>query len=162
MKTLWLCVSLLLAFPLVALAGGNSSLVKLHKITEIKVEDQKITIKGSGVVIRRLMSTSEKGDGSVFGQPAQWVHAKVTDAVFEVVPYFTSGIVGVPTGGHKKEELERLSKEWWAGTHEDAKQIKVGDAVTIGYQGDQTTINGFQITKMIGYGSVSIQTERTQ
>jgi hypothetical protein len=98
------------------------------------------------------MSTAEKGDATAFGQPAQWVHAKVDEAVFEVVPYFTPDIEGVPTGGHSEEELKQLSDKWWPPTHAEAKRIKVGDAITIRYQGNRTTINGLRVTKIVGYG----------
>lgn len=160
MKTLLLCS--IVALPLLGLAGGNSSIVEIDKVTEIKVEEKKITIKGSAVIKRRVMSTAEKGDTTVFGQPAQWLHAKVKEAVFEVVPYFTPGIEGVPTGGHTDEELKRQSDKWWVTTHADAAKIKKGGAVTIGYQGDQTTINGVRVTRIVGYGSVAVKGERAR
>lgn len=141
-----------------AQAGGNSSIVEIDKVTEIKIEARKIIIKGGAVIKRRIMSTAEKADSKVFGQPAQWFHAKVREAVFEVVPYFTPEIHGVPTGGHSKAELKRMSDKWWADTHAGAMKIKKGDALTIGYQGDQTTINGVVVTKVVGYGSIQIKT----
>ena len=135
MKTTLLQCLLFLAFPMIALAGGNSSVVEIENVVEIKVEEKRITLKGSAVIKRRVISTKEKGDTSVFGQPAQWLHAKVDQAVFEIVPYFTPDIQGVPTGGHSQEELKRLSEKWWKRTHADALKIKKGDSVTIGYQG---------------------------
>lgn len=159
MKSLLLGLAIVLATPLLALGGGNSSIVEISKVTEITFDLEKITIKGSGIVKRRVMSTKEKGDDRVFGQPAQWLHAKVDEAVFEIVPYFTPGIVGVPTGGHSDEELQALSDKWWASTLKSAAKIQVGDQVRIGYQGDITTINGYQVTKMVGYGTASVTKE---
>ena len=157
MKPRLLCaLSLLLMAPLL-LAGGNTSIVELDKVTEIKVEAKKITIKGRGVVKRRIMSTLEKGDSTVFGQPAQWFHAKVDDAVFEVIPYFAPGIRGVPTGGHSQEDLKRLSAKWWVDTHAKGSQIKKGDRLTISYQGDVTTLNGVIVTKIVGYGGLVLR-----
>ncbi|MGB0581403.1 MAG: hypothetical protein ACPGVU_17025 [Limisphaerales bacterium] len=145
------CSLLLLTPP--AFAGGNTSIVEIDKVTEIKVEAKKITIKGSGVVKRRIISTPEKEDSKVFGRPAQWFHAKVDEAVFEVVPYFAPGIQGVPTGGHSAENLKRLSTEWWVDTHAKGSRIKKGDRLTISYQGDVTTLNGVFVTKIVGYGA---------
>lgn len=162
MKSLQLCWCSIFAFPLLALAGGNTALVEIDEVSDIKVEDKRITIQGSAVIKRRIMSTAEKGDSTVFGQPAQWFHAKVENAVFEVVPYFTPGIKGVPTGGHTDEELQRLSADWWAATHANAKNVKKGDAVSISYQGDQTTINGVRVTRIVGYGGVQVKEDRTR
>ena len=89
----------------------------------------------------------------------EWFYAKTAVAVFEVVPYFTHEIRGVPTGGHSEAELKRLSDKWWVDTHADGLQIKKGDAIRISYQGDQTTINGVEVTKIVGYGSVRINDE---
>ena len=153
MKSLFLCLCSIFALPLFVLAGGNTSIVEIDRVSEIKVEEKRITIKASAVIRRRVMSTAEKGDTTVFGQPAQWLHAKVDEAVFVVVPYDSPDIEGVPTGGHSEEELKQLSDTWWKDTIAKAAQIKVGDAVTIGYQGDQTTINGVRVTRIIGYGT---------
>lgn len=158
MKSLLLGTCLMVGLTQFAVAGGNSSIVEIDKISDIKIEAQKITIKGSAVIKRRIMSTAEKADSTVFGQPAQWFHAKVRTAVFEVVPYFTPEIHGVPTGGHSKADLKRMSDKWWVDTHAGATKIKKGDAITIGYQGDQTTINGVVVTKVVGYGSIRIKT----
>ena len=146
-----------MAFPQLGVAGGNTSIVAIDKVTSVKVEEKKIIIRGSAVIKRRVMSTKEKGDGTVFGQPAQWLHAKVDDCVFEVIPYFgRPDIEGVPTGGHSEEELKRLSDKWWVEIHAVGKKIKMGDAVGIGYQGDITTINGVRVSKIVGYGSITI------
>jgi hypothetical protein len=162
MKSPLLCLCSLIALTQVCLAGGNTSLVEIDKVTEIKVEKNKITIRGSAVIKRRVMCTAEKADSTVFGQPAQWFHARVSDAIFEVVPYFTPGIQGVPTGGHSDAELKHLSDKWWSATHAHAAKIAKGDNVSIGYQGDQTTINGVQVTKIVGFGSVVINDERNR
>ena len=153
MKSLYVCLVSIFALPLFVLAGGNTSIVEIDKVSEIKIEERMITIKAGAVIRRRVMSTAEKSDTTVFGHPAQWIHAKVDNAVFVIVPYFTPGIEGVPTGGHAKDELKRQSEELWKHTLAQAAQIKTGNAITIGYQGDQTTINGVRITEIIGFGS---------
>jgi hypothetical protein len=159
MKSLFLCVCSIVALTQSLLAGGNTAFVEIDKVAEITVEKNKVTIRGSAVIQRRIMSTAEKADSKVFGQPAQWFYAKTAVAVFEVVPYFTHEIRGVPTGGHSEAELKRLSDKWWVDTHADGLQIKKGDAIRISYQGDQTTINGVEVTKIVGYGSVRINDE---
>jgi hypothetical protein len=157
MKTPLVVLCSIIALSQIVRAGGNTSIVQVGRVSEITIEDQRIIIKGNAVIKRRVLSAEEKGDTSVFGQPAQWLHAKVENAVFEVVPYFTPGIEGVPTGSNNEEELKRLSEEWWKSIHTAAKEIKVGDSVTIGYQGDRTTILGYRVTKIVGYGSVSVK-----
>lgn len=155
MKPPLLCSFLIIALPLICRAGGNTSIVEIDKVSEVKVEENKITIQGSAVVKRLVMSTVEMGDATVFGQPAQWLYAKVENAVFEIVPYFSPGIEGVPTGGHNDEELKLLSDKWWEATRADAAKIKTGDSLTIGYQGDQTVISGMRVTKIVGYGTLT-------
>ena len=156
MKTPLFVLCAIIALSQIVRAGGNTSIVEVDRVSEITIEDDRIIIKGNAVIKRRVLSTKEKGDTSVFGQPAQWLHAKVENAVFEVVPYFTHGIEGVPAGNNE-EELKRLSEEWWKSIHAAAKEIKKGDSVTIGYQGDRTTILGYHVTKIVGYGSVSVK-----
>lgn len=154
MKTPLLSLCWLFALPVFCLAGGFTSKVEIEKVTEIKIEKNKITIKGDGIVKRRVISTAEKRDETVFGLPAQWLHAKAEDTVFEVVPYFTPDIEGVSTGGHSEEELKELSAKAWVKTLATAKEIKVGEKLAINYQGDRITINGYWITKVVGYGSI--------
>lgn len=159
MKLLPTLLCSLIALSQIAPAGGNTSIIDIASVSEIKVEEGRITIKGNGIVKRRVVSNAEKGDTTVFGQPAQWLHAKVKHTVFEVVPYFTADLKGVPTGVHDDKELKHLSDEWWKFTHATAKKIQKGDAITIGYQGDRTTINSFRITKIESYGFVSLKTK---
>lgn len=154
MKTILPAIALLasLAFPSFSQAAGNTAIVEIDHVSEIKVEENKITIKGSAVVKRRTVSTAEKADDKVFGGPAQWLNAKVHEATFVIVPYNSPGIYGVPTGGHGKEELKQLAKQQWKVIFPFAKTIKQGDSVRIRYQGDKTTINGYYVTEVIGYG----------
>ena len=79
--------------------------------------------------------------------------AVVKKGVFEIVPYFSRpDIKGVPSGGHSAEQLKSYSEKWWKGTMETARKIKAGDAITIGYQGDITTLEGYRMAKIIGWG----------
>ena len=143
-------------------AGGNSSIVEMDKVESIKIEKQKITVTGSAVVRRRVMSIPEKGDHRALGQPAQWFYAKVEKATFVIVPYNTPGITGVPGAGKLDEEGKRRVAKWWADTKAGAKKVKKGDTIQIGYQGDITTINGLLITKIEGFGSISIKKTPTK
>ena len=54
----------------------------------------------------------------------------------------------------KFAELKEKSKEWWAGTLANAKQIKEGDAVTIGFQREKMTITSVYVTNVVGSGSL--------
>ena len=97
MKTTLMALGCLLFAPLVALGGGNSSIAELHSVKSIKIEDERIVIVGSGMIRKRVLSDAEHGDGTVFGQPAQWMHAKVIDCEFEIVPYHVrDDLKGVP------------------------------------------------------------------
>ena len=146
----------------VARSGGNTSVVKLSAVHNIKIEEGKITIVGSGFVVFRAMTDKEHQTESsqVFGQPTQVVHMRTTKGIFDIIPYFSDlKIKGVPTGGHSSGELKRLSKKWWAELMETCKSIKVGDSITIGYQADKMTISEFKVQHIIGAGSVRINPE---
>lgn len=159
MKTPLIVFFLFMATLHLSLAGGNSSIVELDKVTSIKIEAEKITIVGSGMLRKRVMSDAKHGDGTAFGQPTQLLHAKVTDGTFEIIPYFKrSDVKGVP-GPEPKDitpEMKAQSKKWWAATLAKAKKIRVGDSVTIGYQREKMTITSVYVTKIVGAGSVMI------
>jgi hypothetical protein len=141
-------------------AGGNTSIVELDKVTSIKIEAERIFIVGSGMVRKRVMSDAEHGNDSVFGQPAVWFHAKVTDCEFEVIPYhMRSDVEGVPgiDPENVTPEIKAKSMKWWAGTLAKAKEIRVGDAITIVYQREKMTITSVYVTNIVGSGSLSIR-----
>ena len=119
MKTSLVTFALLIAMPQLSIAGGNTSIVELDKVTSIKIEAERIIIIGSGMLRKRVMSDAEHGDGTAFGQPTQLLYAKVTDCEFEVIPYHSrSDVQGVP-GPDPKDitpELKAISMKWWADT----------------------------------------------
>ncbi len=155
MKTHIPLACLVLALPQFAGAGGNTSIVEISKVSDITFEEKKITIKGDGVVRRRIMCTEEKSDSKVFGQPGQWFHAKVRDGVFEIIPYDSRPeIKGVPSGGPMTPEMQKRIDRIWNDMVARARQVKVGGGVTIGYQADVTTLNGVRLTRIVGWGSV--------
>lgn len=157
MKTFLFPLALLIAMPLVSHAGGNTSVVELDRVASIKIGAQRITIVGSGMIRKRVMSDAEHGDGSVFGQPAQWLHAKAIDCEFEVIPYHkrddVEGVPG-PAPKHMTPEMIAQSEGWWEGTLADAKKIKVGDAITIGFQREKMTITSVSVNHIVGSGSL--------
>ncbi|MFT5469363.1 MAG: hypothetical protein ACI8UO_004483 [Verrucomicrobiales bacterium] len=161
MKTTLLMIGLGLGMLQFAVAGGNSSMVEITKVTSIEIEDGKIIIKGDGMLRKRVMSDAEHGDSTAFGQPTQLLHARTRDGVFEIVPYNSRfDIFGVP-GGIKEgdeipEEMKARNKEHFDGLIAIAKQVKVGDAVTIGYQREKMTITGVYVTHIVGAGSLRI------
>ena len=123
----------------------------------MKVEPDKITIIGTGYVELRIMTDSEAATNSVFGQPAQLVRAKTTRGIFEIIPYFSDPeIRGVPTGGHDADALRKLSTQWWKDMKDTYASVRAGDCITIGYQQDRITISEFQIQRIIGAGSLSV------
>ena len=146
--------------PHFSIAGGNTSIVDLDKVSSIKIEAERIVIVGSGMLRKRVMSNVEHGDSKAFGQPTQMLHAKVTDCKFEVIPYhLRSDVKGVP-GPDPKDmtpEMKAQSTKWWAGTLERAKQIRVGDAITIAYQREKMTITSVYVTHIVGSGSLRVR-----
>ena len=157
MKTLMLCLGLLVGSVQFALAGGNSSLVDLDKVKSIKIEKGKITIVGDGMVKKRVFSDEEHKDSTIFGQPAQWQVTKVRDCTFEIVPYDTrADVAGVPGGGPDQVTPERKKQNdaQFAGLVAIARTINAGDAVHIGYQRDRTILLGYKITHIVGAGSL--------
>lgn len=163
MRTSLLTFALLIATPLLALAGGNTSVVDLHSISSIKIEKNRILIVGSGMLRKRVMSDAAHGDSTCFGQPTQMLHAKVTDCTFEIVPYHVDDeLIGVP-GPAPKDMTPKMiaqSEKWWADTLAHAQKIKVGDAVTIGYQREKMTLRSVYVTKIIGSGSVRVSQKK--
>ena len=160
MKTILLSLVLFSTLLLQSMAGGNSSIVELDKVSSIKIEKDRITIIGTGMVRKRVFSNAEHGDATVFGQPAQMLHAKVIDCVFVVVPYHVNdALKGVPGPSPKNMTPEMIarSKKWWAGTLESANGIKVGDSITIGYQREQMTLTSVHVTRIIGSGSLRLR-----
>ena len=141
-----------------SLAGGNSSLVDLDKVTSIKVDKDKITIVGDGKVRKRVFSDKEHSETTIFGQPAQWQVTKVTGCTFELVPYSSrhdvAGVPG-PSPDEVTPEMRKMVERQFAGILATAKSLKVGDAVRIGYQEDRTIILGYKITHIVGAGSLS-------
>ena len=95
------------------------------------------------MIVRRVISDHAHGDSTVYGQPAQLLHARANDATFEIVPYFITDedeeFDGVPAGPNR-EEARALSEKWWGWTLEAARRLKPGDAATIGYQSERLTI----------------------
>ena len=160
MKTTILTLALITSLMQLTCAGGNTSVVDLKKISSVKIEENRITIVGSGMLRKRVMTDAAHGDSTCFGQPTQMLHAKVTDCIFEIVPYFVrSDLKGVPGPDPKNltPEIKAMSEKWWAGTLDVAKKIKVGDAIEIGYQREKMTLTSVYVTKIVGSGSLKIE-----
>lgn len=160
MKIAILILALITSLIQLTCAGGNTSVVNLKKVSSILIEENRITIVGSGMLRKRVMTDAAHGDSTCFGQPTQMLHAKVTDCIFEIVPYFVrSDLKGVPGPDPKNltPEMKVMSEKWWAGTLVAAKNIKIGDAVEIGYQREKMTLTSFYVTKIVGSGSLRIE-----
>lgn len=118
-------------------------MLELDRVASIKIGAEKISIVGSGMIRKRVMSDVEHGDDSAFGQPAQWLHGKVSDCEFEVIPYYSrsdvEGVLG-PGRANRTPETKAQSVKWWKDTLARAKEISVGDAITTGYQREKMTI----------------------
>ncbi|MEN8773830.1 MAG: hypothetical protein ABF379_07240 [Akkermansiaceae bacterium] len=157
MKIIILTVSLFTALIQFSFAGGNTSVVDLDKVISIKIEEHKITIVGSGMIRKRVASDAEHGDASVFGQPAQMLHAKAVDCTFVIVPYHVNdkleGVPG-PSPRNMTDEMKAQSMKWWKGTLETAKKVKEGEALTIGYQREQMTFTSYFVSQIKGSGSL--------
>ena len=98
---------------------------------------------------------------TILGQPAQWVYAKTFEGVFEIIPYGSNdAIEGVPAGGQQTEAYRALSAKWWTGTLETFKRIKAGDRITIAYQGDQRIVGACIVKSAIGWGSLTLHSEK--
>lgn len=160
MKTIMIALGLLVSALLPCWAGGNSSVVELDKVSSIKIEKDKITIVGTGMLRKRVLSDAKHGDATVFGQPAQMLYAKVTDCTFEVIPYHVGDdIEGVPgpSPTNMTPEMKAQSMKWWEGTLADARKIKVGDAITLGFQREKMTITSVYVTHILGSGSLRVK-----
>jgi hypothetical protein len=60
MKTACLTTSLLLGIAQFSVAGGNSSLVELDRVISIKIEKEKVTIIGDGIIRKRVISDQQE------------------------------------------------------------------------------------------------------
>ncbi len=159
MKTLLPSLALFLVTLLQSSAGGNTSVVDLEKVSSIKIEENKITIVGTGMIRKRVASDAEHGDASVFGHPAQMLHAKAIDCTFIVIPYQVNddlkGVPG-PSPRNMTDEMKAQSLKWWKGTLENAQKIKTGDSLRIGYQREQMVLTSYHVTKIVGSGSLTL------
>lgn len=141
-------------------AGGLSSVAQIAEVHSVQIEENKVCIVGTGFLEFRAMTDAENQteDNRVFGQPAQVVRIRAEKATFTIIPYFSDPeIRGVPTGGHSKEELEGLSRKWWADFSPAYRRIQSGDRITIGFQEDRIVLTGFQVESVVGAGSVTIE-----
>ena len=156
MKTTGLVLGMVLGMLQLAQAGGNSSIANIT-VTSIEIEAEKIIIKGNGKLAKRVMSDAEHGDATAFGQPAQMLHARLRECVFEVIPYHhrMGEVKGVPTGQATPKMVEQC-KKWWEGTLAKAKEIKVGDRLQIGLQRERMTMVGLEVTYVVGSGSLTV------
>lgn len=157
MKTSFV-LSLLIVTQTLSWGGGNSSIADITEVTEISIDEDKITIRGNGHLEGRVVSPAgAHATSTVFGRPAQVVKMVAEDVTFEVVPYFgRDDVKGVPTGGHDSDELKKMSDQIWKKSIEKAKTIAVGDRVKIGFQGDRITYSGFRLSHVVGYGSMTV------
>jgi hypothetical protein len=157
MKSISHIIGGFLASVSLVLGGGNTSVVHLSEVHSMKIEPEKITIIGTGYVEMRIMTDRQFAASEVFGRPAEMVRSITTRGTFEIIPYFSnSEINGVPTGGHDRDELRKLSEQWWKETEKTSANFRPGDSVTIGYQEDRITISEFQVKTILGAGSLTI------
>ena len=156
----WSIVSLIACFQMV-LGGGSSSTVHLESIDSVAIEEGQITFTGDAMVSLRMRTTKEyqTAERTVYGQPVQLAQVLSEKGSFSVVPYFSENLNGVPTGGHSREDLKKMSLEQWTQLLIAVKKIKTGDAVTITYQAQEVTLSDLFVTKMIGWGGVRVDPE---
>lgn len=157
MKNLLSILTCCLFVSQVAWAGGTTSIVTLTKITEIKIESDRITVRGDATISFGIRTTEEHAeiDPKRTRWPRRTVDAHSPNVEFEIVPYFTKQkFEGVPSGGHATEELRTLSAEWWHSNLEKVKRFKVGDSMKIVFQGEAITVSDGVISHLIGYGMV--------
>lgn len=160
MKTYLLVFAFITATLQHSFAGGITSIVELDKVTSITIEAERIIIVGSGMLKKRVMSDAKHCDGTAFGQPTQLLYAKVTDCEFEVIPYhIRSDVKGVPGPDPENitPEMKARSMKWWADTLAKAKEIRVGDAITISYQREKMSITSVYVTKIVGSGGLRVR-----
>jgi hypothetical protein len=152
MKALPLIVSACLSFQNLFAAG--STMVEVSNVKTIEVHEKVIRIRADAMYKTRIVSDQSHGDAQVFGQPAQWIHGKIDDGIFEIKTY------EVHYNDPKKEnqaERDSLTERWkklWEETKAKARRIKVGDSITISFQGEEAIISGFRIVKVAGPGTI--------
>ena len=138
--------------------------IEAHELKNGDIE--KISLVTHGAIRQpfKILKTAEIGKttggikstlSKVFGQPAQWFHARVRDGVFEIIPYHSRPeIKGAHSGGPMTPEMQERIDRIWNVMVARARQVKMGGGVTIGYQADVTTLNGVRLTHIVGWGSV--------
>jgi hypothetical protein len=108
----------------------------------------------------RIVSDVSHGDAQVYGQPAQWVHGKIIDGVFEIKAYEVDD--NDPKNEHLAERAA-LADQWkklWEETKAKARLIEEGDSIAISFQGEETIIRGFKIVKVAGPGTLQTKAEQ--
>ncbi len=84
----------------------------------------------------------------------------MTDCEFEVIPYhIRSDVKGVPGPDPENitPEMKARSMKWWAHTLARAKEVRVGDTITISYQREKMTITSVYVTNVVGSGGLTVR-----
>jgi hypothetical protein len=156
------------ALPLIASAclslqnlfAAGSTVVEVSNVKTIEVCENVIRIRADAMYKARIVSDEPHGDAQVFGQPAQWIHGKMDDGVFEIKTYEVN--FNDPKSEHLAERAE-LAERWkklWEETKAKARLIKTGDSITISFQGEETIIRGFKIVEVAGPGTIQTKAEQ--
>ena len=152
MKALFLIVSAFLSLQNLFAAG--STVVEVSNVKTIEVHEKVIRIRADAIYKTRIVSDESHGDAQVFGQPAQWIHGKIDDGIFEIKAYEVH--YNDPKNEHLGERAA-LAERWkklWEETKAKARLIKAGDSITISFQGEETIIRGFKIVEVSGPGTI--------
>jgi hypothetical protein len=158
MKALLLVLSVCLSLQTVFAAG--STLVEVSNVKTIEVNEDVIRIRADAMYKTRIVSDESHGDARVGSEPAQWIHGKIVDGIFEVKTY------EVHYNDPKNERLDEraaLAEQWkkiWEETKAKARLIKAGDSITISFQREETIIRGFRIVKVAGPGTIQTKAEQ--
>ena len=158
MKALLLIASACLSLQNLFAAG--STVVEVSNVKTIEVHEEVIRIRADAMYKTRIVSDESHGDTQVFGRPAQWIHGKIDDGIFEIKAYEVH--YNDPKNEHLAERAE-LAERWkklWEDTKAKARLIKAGNSITISFKGEETIIRGFKIVEVAGPGIIQTKAEQ--
>lgn len=133
-----------------AWAGTGTCVVRIEKVKEITIEEDRIVIRGDAMTSARVESDKEYSKNSVYGRPTQDVTVRSIDGEFVIIPFSTPGYHVVTVEANDEKSRKFLDNEWWQYNLKNARNIKLGDKIEIHYQGGEMSIVDFKLAKVVG------------
>lgn len=126
-----------------AYAGGLSAWAEVE-VNDVKMENGRVIIVGTGAYTHRVISHSKDVKDSVYGENAQVVKAKAKKVAFVI-----------PTS-----DIDKRANKWWPRAWDTGNKVRVGDFIRIQYQGSDSLYDHFRLKEVRGAGVIKIKSSK--